>query len=125
MIFRVVSGLFLILSLWSAYLQLNDPDPARWVAIYLACALVAGLESAGKGQPKLALGVAVVALAWALAILPELLDGWKPSDLTATMTSAHPEVEYGREFGGLSIVFSYCFAAFLRHFVKMKRQVTS
>jgi hypothetical protein len=116
MIFRVVSGLFVVLSVWSAYLQLNDPDPARWVAIYLACAVVAGCEVSAKSQPKLALAVALVALGWALFILPLLFAGWQPGDLTAKMTTDRPDIEYGREFGGLIIVAGYCLVAFLRSF---------
>jgi hypothetical protein len=38
---RAAGGLFAILFTWSAWLQLNDPDPARWVAMYMSAALVA------------------------------------------------------------------------------------
>jgi hypothetical protein len=124
MIFRVLSGVFLMLSLWSAYLQLNDPDPGRWIAIYLSCACVASFEAFGKSRPKWALLVATVALCWALAILPELFSGWSPRELAAKMTSDRPDIEYGREFGGLMLVFGYCSAAFLRHTIK-RRATTS
>jgi len=111
MAFRLVSGLFCGLSLVSAYLQLNDPDPERWAAMYLACAWVALLGALGKSAPKQALAVAIVALSWSAFILPELVGAWKPSDLTATMTNARPEIEYGREFFGLLIVAGYCLLA--------------
>lgn len=111
MVFRVLSGLFCGLALVSAYLQLNDPDPERWTAMYLACAWVALLGALGKTAPKQALVAAIVALVWSAAILPELVGAWKPSDLTATMTSEHPEIEYGREFFGLLIVGGYCLGA--------------
>jgi len=113
MAFRAVSVLFCGLALVSAYLQLNDPDPERWAAMYLACAWVALLGALGKAAPKQAFVVAVVALGWSAAILPELVGAWKPSDLTATMTSEHPEIEYGREFFGLLIVAGYCLGAWL------------
>lgn len=111
--FRGISGLFVGLSCWSAYLQLNDPDPERWVAMYLACAWVALCGTLGKAVPRQAALVTLIALGWALAILPELWGKWRPEDLTATMIGARPEIEYGREFGGLLIVAGYCLFAFL------------
>jgi Transmembrane family 220, helix len=103
-----------VLAAWAAYLQLNDPDPERWFALYAACAAVALASALGRGSAPLAAGVGVVALVWALAIVPELLGRWTPADLGASMSSARPEVEYGRELGGLSIVTAYCAAAWFR-----------
>lgn len=110
--FRVFSALFCALSVWSAYLQLNDPDPERWVALYLAGAWISLLGAFGKAAPKQALLLFAVAFAWALAIAPELSAGWQPDDLTATMSSARPEIEYGRELFGLLIVAGYALLAF-------------
>ena len=113
MIFRVVSGLFALLAFWAAYLQLNDPDPERWFALYAAAGVVGVLFAAGKPRALPALVVASVALLWAAAIVPELLGRWQPGDLGAKMTPDRPEVEFGREFGGLTIVAAYCVAAFV------------
>ncbi len=112
MSFRIISAAFCLLALWSAYLQLNDPDPERWIAMYLSCAWLALLGALGKAAPKQALVVGLVALIWAAAIAPELLGAWKPGDLNATMSNARPEIEYGREFFGLVIVAGYALAAF-------------
>ena len=100
--------MFCALALWAAYLQLNDPDPERWFALYTACAMVALLSALGRGYAPLALAVTGLALAWACAIVPELFGRWTPADLGASMSTARPEVEYGREFGGLAIVAGYC-----------------
>jgi hypothetical protein len=108
-----VSAVFCALALWAAFLQLNDPDPARWFAIYAACAAVALASALGRGYAPIAAGVGGVALLWACAIVPELLGGWTPADLGASMSSARPEVEYGRELGGLSIVAAYCATAWV------------
>jgi hypothetical protein len=100
------------LACWAAYLQLNDPDPERWFALYAACAAVALASALGRGSALVAAAVGLVALIWACAIVPELLGRWTPADLGASMSSARPEVEYGRELGGLSIVAAYCAAAY-------------
>ena len=115
MMFRGVSAVVSVLALWSAYLQLNDPDPERWFALYFGTAVIAAVFAAGRALPRAALALGLVALAWALAIGPELLGGWGPRDLTASMSSARPDIEYGREFGGLLIVAFYCLSAFVQH----------
>jgi hypothetical protein len=112
MILRVVSGIFTVLAFWAAYLQLNDPDPERWFALYAAAGVSALRFATGKPSPRLALTLALIALGWALAIVPELWGRWQPSDLSVSMTSARPEIEFGREFGGLVIVATYCLSAF-------------
>src|SRR5690348_17156410 len=98
MIFRSVSGGMAVLAVFAAYLQLNDPDPERWVALYLACAAVAVASTLGQSSSVLSLGVALVAGAWALAILPELVNDWSPRELLDSMQASRPQVEYGREF---------------------------
>jgi hypothetical protein len=120
MIFRVLSGVFAGLAFVAAYLQLNDPDPERWFALYAGAGVVGVLFAAGRPPALPALGMAVTALAWALAIVPELWGRWQPSDLGAKMVTERPEIEFGRELGGLLIVASYCLSAF---FVARKRKV--
>ena len=112
MLARSLSTLMILLALVSAYLQLNDPDPERWFAIYFACAVVALLAALGRPLRWLSMSVGAIAFLWALAIVPELLGSWSPEQLTATMSSEHPEVEFGRECAGLLIVASYCWFVF-------------
>lgn len=71
--------------------------------LYLFAALASGLESGRKGTWHLPATVTIVALGWAVLLLPEvrldalphLLEGWG-------MYS--PGVEEGREVGGLLMV---------------------
>jgi len=113
MLARSFSALMTVLALISAYLQLNDPDPERWTAIYLACALVTLLGALGRPSRWLSACVGGIALSWALSIVPELVGRWRPGQLTSSMSAEHPEVEYGRECAGLLIVASYCLFVFL------------
>jgi hypothetical protein len=111
--FRLLSAVMAAFCGWAASVQLNDPDPERWVLMYLAVAFIALVGALGRPVPLAALTLFVVALSWAASIAPELLSGWRPSDLTATMSSERPEVEYGREFVGLLILASYTLTATL------------
>jgi hypothetical protein len=111
MAFRLISVPMAIFFGWAAVMQLNDPDPERWFLMYASVAILAALCALGRAVPRLALVLALVALAWAAAIAPELWHHWTVRDLGAQMSAARPEVEYGREFVGLLILAAYCLAA--------------
>jgi hypothetical protein len=108
---RALNALFALFFAWAAAMQLNDPDPFRWFAMYGIVALLAAACALGRTRKEVLRGAGVIALVWAATIAPELWSGWRPSDLGASMSGARPEVEYGREFVGLLIVATYCFVA--------------
>jgi Ca2+/Na+ antiporter len=108
LVWRIVSALMTGFFGWAAVMQLNDPDPERWFALYGGAALVALCSALARPLPRAAALLAVIALAWGAAIVPELIGHWRPSDLGASMSAARPEVEYGRELGGLLILAVYC-----------------
>ena len=85
-------------------MQLNDPDPVRWIAIYGAAALVCVVPSARRGGAWSAWTVSSVALGWSLWIAPQALGLESLADLTAHMTADRPEIEAAREALGLAIV---------------------
>lgn len=104
---RWAHGLMGALFAFSAVLQLNDPDPWGWVAIYVVAAGLAGLAAAGHypaWRRPLALAVAVWALVWALAVafssprLPPL------SDLVADWAMYGAGIEERRETLGLLLL---------------------
>ena len=93
------------LFVFAAALQYNDEDVARWVAIYLAAAVVAILGAIGRPTAWLAATVAFIAFAWAALYffhgaykvpLTALWSEWEMKDQT---------VVAGREMDGLFIVF--------------------
>lgn len=97
------NGITLLMFLFSAAVQLNDPDPLVWMAIYGAAALVCGLEMRRRA-PALAVAVlAAIALVWAGSLyfgakevpLGSLFAEWEMRDV---------RVEEAREMYGLTIV---------------------
>jgi hypothetical protein len=100
---------------FAALLQLNDPDPIRWVAIYsAACALSLLAAFRRRVMPALVIAVAVVGLVWAALIgfggpgaseYGHMFDAWE-------MTS--PSVEEAREASGLVIVAAWTIILFVR-----------
>lgn len=105
MIRRALNWLMAALFLFAALLQYNDPDPARWMAIYAGAMLVTGYAAArGSVVPWFPLAIAAVALMWGLdwsrdvpgfAPYTHMFDSWKMNNET---------VEEARETGGLLIV---------------------
>ena len=103
--FRTISYTLALLFAFAAAVQVNDPDPARWIAIYAvagAVSLIAGrgglLRAAVPGA------VAAVSMLWALAII----GGGPPARDYARMFDAWEmrsiPVEQAREAAGLLLV---------------------
>lgn len=94
-----------ILFLLFAYFQINDPDPAAWIAIYAAVgilSLVAIFQKLPTWLPLVGIGVCI---AWTIALLPEFINWLQmgaPS-ITESMKAEKPHIEYTREFLGLII----------------------
>ncbi len=121
MILRVIN---IVLTLWfllSAVVQFNDPDPLRWVAIYGAVTLIAGLAVFTRFYVPLIAVTLVVCLVWSLYLMPsvsELFLHHEPGELFTGMSPDRPYVEEARESLGLLIAA----AALIYFFVLALRQ---
>jgi len=91
-------------------LQLNDPDPIRWMVIYGAAALSCALLPARKRVAVLAVVVGLIAAAWGAYIGSQVFGQVAISDLWLKMSEKGGAVEVGRETGGLAIVAVAMFA---------------
>jgi hypothetical protein len=105
---RAASGLMAGLFAFSVWLQHNDPDPARWMAIYGAAALVAGQGALARGPAWPGWLVAVAAGAWAASLAPAALAGTSWGRMVASWHMVDAGAELGRELGGLAIVVAWC-----------------
>jgi hypothetical protein len=93
----------LLMFVFSAAVQLNDPDPLTWLPMYGAAAVVCGLELRRRTPMWAPVGLAVIALVWAGSLyyrahdvpLSSLFAQWEMRDL---------RVEEAREMYGLMIV---------------------
>ena len=105
MVFRVVSGLMAVLLAFAAFVNFNDPDPVRWVAMYGAACLisiaVAVLGEVSAVPPALLAAAAFVwAMVWArrvpsFEVYGHMFDEWEMKSET---------VEEARETCGLLII---------------------
>ena len=103
---RIVAAVFSLMLYTMAWLQLNDPDPMLWVAIYVVIASL-GLAAVVKGVHRTVVGGAlVIALAWSAWLSPsvyELFMFHSAQDLLTGMSPDRPYVEESREALGLLI----------------------
>jgi hypothetical protein len=88
----------------SVGLQVNDPDPIRWMAIYGAAGVVIGILPAKRTLVPIAIAVGLIAAAWGGYLGNQVFGVIKFSDLWLKMSEKGGAVEVGREAGGLTIV---------------------
>jgi hypothetical protein len=88
----------------SVGLQVNDPDPLRWMVIYglsgIAIGVLPGWRQAAA--PTIALGL--IAAAWAAYLGSQVFGVVGFSDLWMKMSEKGGAVEVGREAAGLAII---------------------
>lgn len=85
-------------------LQYNDPDPARWMAMYAATAIAFALLPARRVFVVLSVAVGLVAAIWGAYLGHQVKDLLHMSDLWMKMHEKGGAVEVGREALGLGIV---------------------
>lgn len=92
-----------VLFVLSAAVQLNDPDPVRWIAIYLGAAILSFAAVGMPVRPVLPALHGSIALVWAAALLPSALET-SFAKMFEGVRMMSPAVEEGREELGLAIV---------------------
>jgi Transmembrane family 220, helix len=92
----------------AAGLQYNDPDPLRWIALYLGGGVAAVVVLVRPARWIVAVAVAALAALWATALWWEVAADVAVSDLWRKMSDKGGKVEQMREAGGLTIVAVAC-----------------
>jgi hypothetical protein len=93
--------------LFSVIVQLNDPDPIRWIVIYGLAAAACAWAIRGRVDWRFPAAVGAVALSWALWLASSVLGKVRFGELFEAFEMKDTRVEVGREFGGLLIVAAW------------------
>ncbi len=101
-----VNVLFLAMFLFSVVVQVNDPDPVQWMAIYGLAALACVLELTRTVRWSFPGGLALIALSWASTIAPRI-HGVRFADMFQAFEMKNEMIEQAREVGGLLIVSAW------------------
>lgn len=103
---KVVSVFFFLLFTWSAIIQLNDPDPYHWFAIYLLVALIPIISLFKQLSKKLIWVLIALLIVYALYHFYYFID-WigtdRKEEIFGEMVYEKPYLEGTREFLGLFI----------------------
>ena len=88
-----------------AYVNLNDPDPFKWVAAYASTATLFAFAAFGRSDRRIVGFLTLSYFVWTCTLLPGMVD-WinlgMPS-ITDEMQATAPHIEVVREFLGLLI----------------------
>ena len=95
----------------SAGLQVNDPDPVRWMIIYGVAALAAAALPARRMLMIPAALVGLAAAAWGAYLVSQVAGVLEVSDLWLKMNEKGGAVEVGREAGGLATIAGFLLPA--------------
>jgi hypothetical protein len=85
-------------------LQVNDPDPVQWMALYGGAAVTSAVLPARRWVAIAAAVVGLVAAAWGAYLAHQVMGVLEFSDLFMKMDEKGGAVEVGREAGGLALV---------------------
>ena len=107
---KIFNIIFIIVFIFSAALQYNDPDPYIWVPIYLYGAWLCFRAIQEKYSPALYVFGLVVYVGYAVYLFfdKEGVLSWagehNAESITQSMKATKPWIEETREFGGLLIL---------------------
>ena len=101
---KVADALFLLMFAFSVVVQVNDPDPLTWMAIYGAAAIACLLSLMGRLPWSFAVITGLIALVWAATIAPRVIGQVPFLDMFAEFEMKDIGVEESREMYGLLIV---------------------
>lgn len=117
---KIVNLLLAVLFVVFAFLQINDPDPAIWILIYGAMAVMCVLAAFGYYYTKVLIAILVVFVAYSAMYWQSILRWLKADnkamlfDDVAKMENLY--IEESREFLGLFI----CIVVVIMHLAKAR-----
>ena len=88
----------------SVVVQVNDPDPLPWMAIYGGAAIIALLECTRQVRPVFPALLSVTALGWAATIAPRVIGRVPFAEMFGAFEMKNVGVEESREMYGLLLV---------------------
>ena len=88
----------------SGAVQINDPDPLPWMAIYGGAAIIALLECTRRVRRVFPALLSVTALGWAATIAPRVIGRVPFAEMFGAFEMKNVGVEESREMYGLLLV---------------------
>jgi hypothetical protein len=119
-LWRILDGIMLLLFAFSVVVQVNDPDPLRWIAIYGAAAVACLIGKQLHWTVPVAIGL--VALAWAITLAPNVIGMVPFREMFREFEMKNRGVEESREMYGLVLVAGWMAVLAHRAFWRGRRE---
>ena len=117
---KILNFILAALFITFAVVQYNDPDPWKWIFLYVlvaAISLMAALDKYNKWSILLALAIFAIE---SVRLYPEFQD-WVSDGMPSivdSMKAESPYIEFVREFLGLVL----CFAVMIFHYIIFRKR---
>ncbi|NND71883.1 MAG: hypothetical protein HKN43_09905 [Rhodothermales bacterium] len=95
---------------FGALVQINDPDPFLWIAIYLIAASTCIFSIYRPAMILPALTIGIIALAWAAWLSPSVIGNTPFTDMFGAWEMKDNSIEKSREMYGLIFITVAMFA---------------
>jgi hypothetical protein len=118
---RIADGIFVLLFAFSIVVQVNDPDPLPWIAIYGAAAIASLM--AGSAHWMFPVAIGLVALAWAVTLAPNVIGQVPFLEMFEEFEMKDIGVEESREMYGLLLVAGWMAVLGHRNFWRRRREI--
>ena len=117
---KIVNYVMAAAFLFSVIVQYNDPDPARWMAMYGAALVACILFATRRIHWAIPTVVGLLALLWAIDWAPGVLGKTRFSEMFEAWEMKNERVEEAREFWGLMIIVGWM--AVLTYFARANQK---
>ncbi|MFN2566831.1 MAG: transmembrane 220 family protein [Gemmatimonadaceae bacterium] len=111
---RAADAVMLVLFTLGAVVQVNDPDPARWIAVYALAAVACLLALLRRLHWTLPALLSAVALAWGATLAPRVVGRVPFGEMFGAFEMRSVGVEESREMYGLLIIAAWMAVLALR-----------
>jgi hypothetical protein len=103
-VWLVADTLFLLMFAFSVVVQVNDPDPWAWMAIYALAGVACALALANRSRWWFPMIVSLIAIAWSASIAPRVIGKVRFLDMFGAFEMKNIGIEESREMYGLLLI---------------------
>ena len=111
---RAADAVMLLLFTFGAVVQVDDPDPVRWIAVYALAAAACLLSLLGRMHWALSALLCAITLAWAATLAPRVVGRVPFGEMFGAFEMRNVGIEESREMYGLLIIAAWTAVLALR-----------
>jgi len=107
-IWRTANWVMLVIFIFGAIVQYNDPDPLIWTLVYLGAAVATALTLLHSPRWQVAALVSAGTILWGLSIAPRVIGQVPFMSMFGAWEMKNIGIEESREMYGLFMIGAWC-----------------